>query len=136
MHTACGQKGPPLAPIVYLPRPVTEVARKRVENDVVVQFTVPTVNTDDSGPADLRRIEVYAHTGPLPAPADFLKYGTLVASIDIKQPPKPEELKEQEERAKSAEGCDRCDRCNRRDGAEGATAVAPPPVDAQDARPA
>ena len=100
--SACGQKGPPLAPIVYLPRPVTEVAAKRIENDIVLQFTVPTVNTDGSGPADLRRIEVYAHTGPLPAPADFLKYGTLVASIDIKQPPKPEEqLKSRGQRAKS-----------------------------------
>ena len=104
LATACGQKGPPLAPIVFLPRPVGEVAVKRVENDVVVQFTVPTVNTDNSSPADLRRIEVYAHTGPLPAPADFIKYGTLVASVDIKQPPTPEELKEEEEqRAKSQE---------------------------------
>jgi hypothetical protein len=103
LAAACGQKGPPLAPIVYLPRPVSEVAVKRVENDVVVQFTVPTVNTDNSSPADLRRIEVYAHTGPLPAPADFVKYGTLVASVDIKQPPTPEELKEQEERANSQE---------------------------------
>jgi hypothetical protein len=42
---------------------------------------------------------VYAHTGPLPAPPDFLKYGTLVASIDIKQPPEPEE----EQRAASKE---------------------------------
>ncbi|HEY0284206.1 MAG TPA: hypothetical protein VGC23_02380, partial [Vicinamibacterales bacterium] len=97
--SACGQKGPPLAPIVYLPRPVTEVAAKRIENDVVLQFTVPTVNTDGTGPADLRKIEVYAHTGPLPAPTDFLKYGTLVASVDIKQPPKPEE----EQKAESKE---------------------------------
>ena len=96
---ACGQKGPPLAPIVYLPRPVTEVVAKRLENEVVIQFTVPTLNTDNSGPADLRKIDVYAHTGALPAPADFLKYGTLVASIPIKQPPTPEERKEEEERA-------------------------------------
>jgi hypothetical protein len=53
---ACGRKGPPLAPIVYLPRAVTEFAAKRVENEVVVQFTVPTLNTDGSGPADLRRV--------------------------------------------------------------------------------
>jgi hypothetical protein len=102
--SACGQKGPPLAPIVYLPRPVSEVIAKRIENDIVLQFTVPTVNTDGSGPADLRRIEVYGHTGPLPAPADFLKYGTLVASIDIKQPPEPEEEPgEDEEQAESNE---------------------------------
>jgi hypothetical protein len=89
--TACGQKGPPLAPIVFLPRAVTDVAAKRVEDEVVVQFTVPTLNTDGSSPADLRRIEVYGHTGPLPTPADFLKYGTLVASIDIEEPPQPKE---------------------------------------------
>ena len=104
--SACGQKGPPLAPIVYLPRPVTEVVAKRVENEVVLQFTVPTVNTDGSGPADLGKIEVYAHTGPLPAPADFLKYGTLVASVEIKQPPEPQEKSDAAEAtdAKSAAG--------------------------------
>ena len=83
---ACGQKGPPLAPIVLTPRVVTGLTAKRVENEVVIQFTVPTVNTDSSGPADLRRLEVYAHTGPLPAPSDFLKFGTLVASIDVRSP--------------------------------------------------
>ena len=88
-----------MRPSCYLPRPVTEVAAKRIENDIVLQFTVPTVNTDGSGPADLRKIEVYAHTGPLPAPTDFLKYGTLVASVDIKQPPEPEE----EQKAESKE---------------------------------
>ncbi|HKY22090.1 MAG TPA: hypothetical protein VJM31_12815 [Vicinamibacterales bacterium] len=89
-HVACGQKGAPLAPIVYLPRPVTELKAKRADGDVVLEFKVPTVNTDGSGPADLDRVEVYAHTGPLPAPADFLKYGTLVQAIKVTQPPKPE----------------------------------------------
>ena len=87
--TACGQKGPPLAPLVFLPRPVSELTAKRIENEVVLQFTVPTLNTDSSAPADLRRIEVYAHTGPLPAPTDFLKYGTLIASLPVKPPPLP-----------------------------------------------
>ena len=83
---ACGQKGAPLAPIVYLPRPVTDLKAKRVEGDIVLEFKVPAVNTDGSGPADLDRLEVYAHTGPLPAPADYLKYGTLVQAIEVKQP--------------------------------------------------
>ena len=65
---------------------MTELKAKRVEGDIVLQFKVPDVNTDGSGPADLERLEVYGHTGPLPAPADFLKYGTLVQSIEIKQP--------------------------------------------------
>jgi hypothetical protein len=88
---ACGRKGPPLAPIVYLPRPVTELVAKRVESEVVLQFKVPTANTNNSSPADLDRLEVYAHTGPLPATADYLKYGTLVHRIEIKQPPEPAE---------------------------------------------
>jgi hypothetical protein len=90
-HIACGQKGAPLAPIVLLPRPVSEVVVKRIENDIVLQFQVPTLNTDGSGPADLRKIEVYGHTGPLPKPEDFIKYGDLVASLEIKEPPKPVE---------------------------------------------
>jgi hypothetical protein len=90
-HIACGQKGAPLAPIVLLPRPVSEVVVKRIENDIVLQFQVPTLNTDGSGPADLRKIEVYGHTGPLPKPEDFIKYGDRIASIEVKQPPDPAE---------------------------------------------
>jgi hypothetical protein len=62
----------------------------------VLQFTVPAANTDGSSPADLRRIDVYAHTGPLPSDADYLKYGTLIASIDVKQPKPPEQQKPEE----------------------------------------
>ena len=86
---ACGQKGPPLAPIVYVPRAVTDLAVKRIEGEIVVQFKVPEVNTDGSGPADLERVDVYAHTGPLPTTDDFLKYGTLVGSVEVKEPPPP-----------------------------------------------
>lgn len=100
---ACGQKGPPLAPIVYVPRAVTDLAAKRVEGDVVVQFKVPELNTDGSGPADLARVEVYAHTGPLPTTEDFLKYGTLVKSIDVKEPPPPVPEGATEEERKRAE---------------------------------
>jgi hypothetical protein len=96
---ACGRKGPPLAPIVYVPRPVTELVAKRVEDEIVVQFKVPTENTDRSSPADLERIEVYAHTGPLPSAADFLKYGTLVRRVEVKQPPRKEEQKPEEQQS-------------------------------------
>jgi hypothetical protein len=87
---ACGQKGPPLAPLVFLPAPVTELIVRRHGADVVLQFKVPVANTDLTNPADLDRIEVYAHTGPLPAPVDYVKFGTLVRSVPVKQPPKPE----------------------------------------------
>ena len=78
---ACGRKGPPLAPIVLLPAPVGEFAAKRAGEDVVLHLKVPAANTDSSTPPDLDRVEVYAHTGPLPAPTDFVKYGTLIATI-------------------------------------------------------
>jgi hypothetical protein len=81
---ACGQKGPPLAPIVYLPAPVGEFTAKRVGSDVVLQFKIPTTNSDSTNPADLERVEVYAHTGPLPSPADFVRYGTLIKTIPVK----------------------------------------------------
>jgi hypothetical protein len=83
---------------------VTEVAAKRVADEVVLQFKVPTTNTDNTGPADLDRIEVYAHTGPLPATADFLKFGTLVQSIEIKQPVVEKPAAEGGERAEAPSG--------------------------------
>ena len=86
IFVSCGKKGPPLAPIVYLPSPVAALKAKRVEGDIVLEFKVPDVNTDGSSPADLARLEVYGHTDPLPAPADYLKFGTLVQSIEIKPP--------------------------------------------------
>jgi hypothetical protein len=59
---------------------------RRQGPDVVLRFIVPVANTDASRPADLDRIEVYAHTGPLPSPLDFLTYGTLVGNVAVKAP--------------------------------------------------
>jgi hypothetical protein len=84
--SACGRKGPPLAPLVRLPGPVVDLAARRLGDEVVLQFTIPAVNVDASRPADLDRVEVYAHTGPLPTPADFLKYGSLIGNIAVKAP--------------------------------------------------
>jgi predicted small lipoprotein YifL len=81
---ACGRKGPPLPPIVRLPAPATDLTARRLGDTVVLQFTVPTTNTDASRTGDLDRMEVYAHTGPLPVPTDFLKFGTLVGSVAVK----------------------------------------------------
>jgi predicted small lipoprotein YifL len=90
LFAACGQKGPPLAPLVYLPSAVSELTVKRIGNDVVLQFKIPATNTDATNPADLDRVEVYAHTGPLPAAADFVRYGTLIKRLDVQQPPRPD----------------------------------------------
>jgi hypothetical protein len=83
----CGRKGPPLPPIVYAPSAVGEFTARRVGGDIVLQFKVPTTNTNAIGPADLDRLEVYGHTGSLPAPVDYLKYGTLIGTLAVKAPP-------------------------------------------------
>jgi hypothetical protein len=82
--TSCGRKGPPLPPLVHVPAAVGELVAKRVGGDIVLQFKTPTTNTDGIAPADLDRLDVYAHTGPLPAPADYLKYGTLIGTIPVR----------------------------------------------------
>jgi hypothetical protein len=83
---ACGRKGPPLPPLLQLPAAVSGAVARRVGQDVIFQFTIPTTNTDGRGPADVDRVEVYAHTGRLLAPVDFLKYGTLVGNVAVKPP--------------------------------------------------
>jgi len=87
---ACGRKGPPLPPFVYLPAPVGEFTARRVGGDIVLNFKIPTANTNGVGPADHERVDIYAHTGPLPAPADYLKFATLIGTIPIKPPPDPD----------------------------------------------
>ena len=64
-------------------RPHGEAGRRR--HRLAVQ--IPGQTPMDRARPICERVEVYAHTGPLPTTADFLKYGTLVHSIDIKQPP-------------------------------------------------
>ena len=84
--TGCGRKGPPLPPIVYAPAAASEFTARRIGSDIVLQFKIPTTNTTGATPADLERVEVYAHTGTLPAPADYLRYGTLIATLPVKPP--------------------------------------------------
>lgn len=99
---ACGKKGPPLPPLVRLPPAVGDISARRLSNQVVLRFTIPAANTDGSRPADLDRIEVYAHTGPLGA-ADFLTKGTLIGTVAVKPPPPPpEETEGQPQPARAA----------------------------------
>ena len=61
--TACGKKGPPLAPHRPSPAAIADVAATRLGETVQVQFTVPASNADGSTPADLAYVDVYAATG-------------------------------------------------------------------------
>jgi hypothetical protein len=78
-----------LPPLQRLPAAAGAVSARRIGNEVVFQFRIPTTTTDGRGAIDLDRVEVYAHTGPLPTPADFLKYGTLIGNVAVKAPASP-----------------------------------------------
>ena len=90
---ACGMRGPPLAPIVYIPDTVNDFEALRLEDLVYLRFTVPTENTDGSSPPDLDRVEVYALTtdpdlDPLTVPPleDWIDTATLVATLRVDLP--------------------------------------------------
>ena len=91
----CGKKGPPLPPLVKLPIAPPELIAERRGDTVDLQFGVPGTNTDGSRPANIAAAELYAITSPPGAAprqysdAQLLKYGTRIATIDVKAPRDP-----------------------------------------------
>lgn len=84
---ACGRKGPPLPPLVRVPAAVTEIAARRLGDDVYVTFTVPSQNVDGSTPVFVDRVELRALVAAeLPARALFLERSTVVAAIPVQAP--------------------------------------------------
>ena len=93
----CGMKGPPLAPFVRVPAPVTDLVVQRLGDEVSVRFVLPTENEDRSEPASLVRVDVYAMTTQPRLPPDrtleleeFQEAATLVASVEVAPPPLPD----------------------------------------------
>ena len=71
-------------------RPADLTAARRADT-VDLQFTVPNANTDNTRPANVARVDVYAFTGPATvSEAEVLKQGTKVASIAVKAPRDPD----------------------------------------------
>ncbi len=94
----CGMRGPPLAPLIFVPDAVADLDVQRLADQAFIQFEVPAENTDRSTPADLERVEVYALTTGSPDDADaarglpldeWLEYATLVAEISVLGPDEP-----------------------------------------------
>jgi len=90
----CGKKGPPLAPFVRVPSPMTDLVIQRIGDTVWVGFSLPTQNQDGTQPADLERVDIYAMTVQPHIPADrmleleeFQDDATLVTSIEVAPPP-------------------------------------------------
>ena len=86
----CGKRGPPLAPFVRVAARVTELSVRRLGDEVYVGFTLPPRNQDDTQPADLARVDVYAMTTQPRVPPDrtlgleeFETAATLVRSIEV-----------------------------------------------------
>ncbi len=88
---ACGQKGPPLAPLHLVPAAPGNVAIARSGGDARLRFDVPSTNLNGSGPVAIDRIEVYAATvaagAARPANRELLTAKYRVASIPLKPPP-------------------------------------------------
>jgi Prokaryotic lipoprotein-attachment site len=58
----CGRKGPPLPPFVRMPVAPGDLAAARRGDTVDIKFVVPSANTDETRPANVERIDVYALT--------------------------------------------------------------------------
>ncbi|HVC18607.1 MAG TPA: hypothetical protein VNE16_00910 [Vicinamibacterales bacterium] len=88
---ACGKKGPPLPPILYLPAAPAVTAHEQGRT-ARLTLTVPVANTNGSRSANLERLMVYGYTGePRLVDLDrFFKRATLVARIPVKPAPPPD----------------------------------------------
>jgi predicted small lipoprotein YifL len=87
---ACGKKGPPLPPLRVVPARVEDLAVAKTADEVRAQFTVPAANADQTKPADVVAVEVYAITGkpedPFGVPlggTQFIRFGELVARVEV-----------------------------------------------------
>jgi hypothetical protein len=90
---ACGKKGNPLPPLQRIPGPPGEVAVTRLADQVYVRFTVPVVNIDGAGPADVANVDLYAITHDEAAaladldPRELREAATLIATTPVRRPP-------------------------------------------------
>src|SRR5262245_27977851 len=88
--TACGKKGPPLLPFVRQPKAAEITSARRVGNDVYLTVAVPTANVDDSMPASLATIEVWAVTATTPpTQLQFTGMAAQIAKIPVARYPDP-----------------------------------------------
>jgi hypothetical protein len=94
----CGKKGPPLAPRARVPGRASDVAVRRTGDVVAITFTIPSANIDESKPADIGRVDVYAVTAMAPGDVRDPRRMTLVGSVAVRKPPQPEPEPEDEKK--------------------------------------
>jgi hypothetical protein len=84
---ACGQKGPPLAPLHLVPAGVSEPVARRIGDMVRLRFTLPNRNENGPGRLELDRVEIYAMTvGPdgEPSAGEVMSTGHLIGQIAVR----------------------------------------------------
>src|SRR4029453_19257457 len=85
--TACGQKGPPLAPLHLVPASVSEPTARRIGDQVRLRFVLPNRNENGPGRLELDRVEIYAMTvGPdgEPSPGEVMAEAHVIGRIPVR----------------------------------------------------
>jgi hypothetical protein len=81
-----------------MPAAPAELMAERHGSNVDVRFVVPATNTDNTRPANISRVDVYAITGPETITDEQLvKFGTKISSIPVKAPRDPNQTSEPDE---------------------------------------
>jgi hypothetical protein len=92
--TACGKKGPPLAPLNMGPEAPQAATARRLGDTVYLTMTVPAKSAGGTGPFSVDHLEVYAVTlapGSIQPPnRDLLKPQYVIAKIPVRPPVDPE----------------------------------------------
>jgi hypothetical protein len=87
---ACGQKGPPLAPLHLVPEAPSQVTVRRLSERARVRFVLPSRNVNGPGRLDLDHVEIYAITvgpGVTPPNRELFTKANVVGRIEVKPAP-------------------------------------------------
>jgi predicted small lipoprotein YifL len=94
----CGKKGPPLPPLHVAPNRIEDLTVAKTGEEVRAQFTIPAINADQSKPADIVAVELYAMSGKPEDPQGqslggplFIRFAKLAGRVDVApvEPPEP-----------------------------------------------
>src|SRR5262245_11003934 len=87
---ACGKVGDPLPPFIRIPQPINDLAVHQSGHDLVLTWTNPARNIDDSAATDLARILIRSDdsilavtniNGPSQAQSYTISAGPLPAAV-------------------------------------------------------
>jgi hypothetical protein len=91
LSAGCGRKGPPLPPFVRTPVAPGELTAIRRGDTVEIEFVVPSSNTDQTRPANIERIDIYAlTTAARVSDLEIVSRGERIASVEVKAPRDPD----------------------------------------------